>query len=276
MELAPHVQVVRLDNPVHVTTSDHEALSWGVTTVVAPEEYDTPTRGWAVGEWLEDEDRAQKEALDWHHRSEPRPLLSSHCSKEEVEEEAVWIRLQLIEMLDQSARRIRITAQSKRWWSLEVKSARQTYGRTRRGVRQGEAMEEQECLARNAYLRIQRSKKRHCWGSFLETANGDAVWQVLRCTNPCTTTAMGTMINEHGNRTEEDQEKRCMMAAISFPAANDYDGREGYPGPPGTVHTLVTEELVHSAISHQSNSKAPGRDSLGVPIIKALLKWDPK
>jgi hypothetical protein len=67
-----------------------------------------------------------------------------------------------------------------------------------------------------------------------------------------------------------------MMAAVSFPAPNDYDGGEGYPGPLGTAHTLVTEELVHSAISYQSNSKAPGRDSLGVPIIKALLKWDPK
>jgi hypothetical protein len=67
-----------------------------------------------------------------------------------------------------------------------------------------------------------------------------------------------------------------MMAAISFLAPNDYDGGEGYLGPPGIAHTLVTEELVYSTISHQSNSKAPGRDSLGMPIIQALLKWDPK
>jgi hypothetical protein len=133
-------------------------------------------------------------------------------------------------------------------------------------------MEEQERLVRNAYLCIQQSKKRHCWGSFLETANRDAVWQVLRCTNPHTTTVMGTIIDEHGNRTEEDQEKWCMMAAISFLAPNDYDGGKGYPGPLGMVHTLVTEELVQGTISHQSNSKAPRRDSLGVPIIKALLK----
>jgi hypothetical protein len=110
----------------------------------------------------------------------------------------------------------------------------------------------------------------------LETANRDAVWQVLHYTNPHTTTAIGTIIDEHGNCVEEDQEKWCMMAAISFPAPNDYDGREGYPGPLGMAHTLVTEELVQSAISHQSNSKAPGRDLLGVPIIKVLLKWDPK
>jgi hypothetical protein len=67
-----------------------------------------------------------------------------------------------------------------------------------------------------------------------------------------------------------------MMAAISFLAPNNYNGREGYPGPPGIVYTLVSKELVYSAISHQSNSKAPRRDSLGMPIIKALLKWDPK
>jgi hypothetical protein len=130
IELAPYVQAVRLDNPVHATTLDHEALWWGVTMVVAPEEYDTPTRGWAVREWLEDEDRAQKAASDWHYRSECRLLLSSRCSREEVEEEAGWIRLQLMEMLDQSARHIRITAHSKWWWSAEVKSTRQTYGHT--------------------------------------------------------------------------------------------------------------------------------------------------
>jgi hypothetical protein len=107
-------------------------------------------------------------------------------------------------------------------------------------------------------------------------ANGDVVWQVLHCTNLCTMIVMGTIIDEQGNRVEEDQEKQCMMAAISFPPLNDYAGREGYPGPLGTAHTLVTKELLHSAISHQSNSKAPGKDSLGVPIIKALLKWDPK
>jgi hypothetical protein len=34
--------------------------------------------------------------------------------------------------------------------------------------------------------------------------------------------------------------------------------------------------MVHSALYQQSNKKAPGRDSIGVPIIKALLVWDPK
>jgi hypothetical protein len=87
---------------------------------------------------------------------------------------------------------------------------------------------------------------------------------------------MGTIVNEQGNRVEEDQEKWCMMVAVSFPPPNDYAGGEGYPGPPGTAYTLVTKELVHSAISHQSNSKALGKDSLGIPIIKALLKWDSK
>jgi hypothetical protein len=107
-------------------------------------------------------------------------------------------------------------------------------------------------------------------------ANRDVVWQVLYYTNLCTMTVMGTIINEQGNRVEEDQEKQCMMAAISFPPLNDYASREGYLGPTGIVHTLVTKELVHSAISRQSNSKALGKDSLGIPIIKALLKWDPK
>jgi hypothetical protein len=89
-------------------------------------------------------------------------------------------------------------------------------------------------------------------------------------------TVIGTIIDEQGNQAEEDQEKWCIMVAVSFLPPNNYDGEAGYPGSLGTVHTLVTEELVHSAISHQSNSKAPGKDLLGISIIQVLLKWDPK
>jgi hypothetical protein len=33
---------------------------------------------------------------------------------------------------------------------------------------------------------------------------------------------------------------------------------------------------VDDALFRQSNKKAPGRDSIGVPVIKALLQWDPR
>jgi hypothetical protein len=33
-------------------------------------------------------------------------------------------------------------------------------------------------------------------------------------------------------------------------------------------------DTVHSALYQQSNKKAPGRDSIGVPVITALLTWD--
>jgi hypothetical protein len=231
---------------------------WSVTTGTQPTGSQPPMRGWAVGEWLADEASRRAAEQAWRHRSDGRPRLTDGCVAPEVEAEAVWIRVQLTEMLNQRARRIRITARSKRWWGPEIKAARQAYGQIRRSRKEGRALEDQERAARNAYLRIQRHKKRRCWTNFLETANSDVVWSVLRCTKIRASTVMGAITNEHGDRAEEDQDKRQMMAEVSFPAPNPYDGIEYSPGRPGVAHTLVTPDLVRGALFRQSNQKAPG------------------
>jgi hypothetical protein len=84
--------------------------------------------------------------------------------------------------------------------------------------------------------------------NFLEIANGNAVWSMLRCTTTYTSTVMGAITNEHGDRAEEDQDKCQMIAEVSFPAPNPYDGMEYLPGRLGVVHTLVTPELVCGAL----------------------------
>jgi hypothetical protein len=39
---------------------------------------------------------------------------------------------------------------------------------------------------------------------------------------------------------------------------------------------MVMDGMVHDALFRQSNKKAPGRDSISIPVIKALLQWDPR
>jgi hypothetical protein len=91
-----------------------------------------------------------------------------------------------------------------------------------------------------------------------------------------TSTMIGDITNEHGDWAEEDQDKCRMMAEVSFPAPNPYDGIEYSPSHLCMAHTLVIPELVHGALFQQSNQKALGRDSLGIPIIKSLMDWDPE
>jgi hypothetical protein len=82
---------------------------------------------------------------------------------------------------------------------------------------------------------------------------------------------MGTITNEYRDQAEEDQDKHQIMAEVSFPVPNPYDGPQCQPGPPGKAHTIVNNNVVHEALFYQSNKKVLGQDSLGVPIIKALI-----
>jgi hypothetical protein len=97
---------------------------------------------------------------------------------------------------------------------------------------------------------------------------------VLQCPTSRSATSMGAISNKRGERAEEDQDKRSMMTEVSFPTPNPYNGPITPPGRPGKAYKLVTDTTVHAALFQQSNQKAPGWDSLGVPILKALFEWD--
>jgi hypothetical protein len=66
-----------------------------------------------------------------------------------------------------------------------------------------------------------------------------------------------------------------MMAEVSFPAPNPYHRPQCHMGPPGKAYTKVDYDMIYAALYQQSNKKAPGKNSISVPIIKTLLWWDP-
>jgi hypothetical protein len=276
MELEEHTTCVRVDDPAHATPSDHEALWWEVQTGSEPQDPAYTSRGWAVADWLADDEKMQAAEDEWKATCANHPPLDDTSTPVDIEAEAIWIRTQLTTMLDRHAKKITITARSKRWWDDNIRTARATYGRFRRDRQARKLREptEEEIEARNSFLSIKRRAKRQCWTSFLESATGDEVWDVLRCTKARDATVMGSIVNERGECAEDDQDKRRMMAEVSFPSPNVYSGPQAPLGPPGKAYQLVDHDLVHQALYQQSSKKAPGKDAIGVPVVKALFRWD--
>jgi hypothetical protein len=191
MELEPHTTACKLDDPAHATLSDHEAIWWVVDTGRQTDEPNLITRGWAVSEWLENKDRLEAAEKEWHSRCSGRPVLDTSSTPDDIQNEAEWIWEQLTEMLNKYARKIKIMARSKRWWGPEIKAVHQQYGRVCRDRQRGMATLAEERAAQRTYKRLQCKQKRCCWVTFLDNANGDEVWDVLRCTKACMTSAIG-------------------------------------------------------------------------------------
>jgi hypothetical protein len=133
----------------------------------------------------------------------------------------------------------------------------------------------EERAAQRTYKHLQCKQTQCWWVTFLENANGDEVWDVLWCTKACMTSAIGMIANERGEHAEEDQDKQCMMAEVSFPVPNPYHGPQYQPGPPGKAYTRVDHDIIHAALYQQHNKKALAKDSISIPIIKIVLQWDP-
>ena len=70
--------------------------------------------------------------------------------------------------------------------------------------------------ARKALRRSIRRARRECWERFLETADGDDIWAVLRYTKPQRSAAVPA-ISHQGVVAEDIAAKADMLVDISFP-----------------------------------------------------------
>jgi hypothetical protein len=156
MELEEHTTCVRVDDPAHATPSDHEALWWEVRTESEPQDPAYTSRGWAVADWLADEEKMQAAEDEWKATCANHPTLDDTSTPADIEAEAIWIRTQLTAMLDRHAKKITITARSKRWWDDNIRTARTKYGRLRRDRQARRLREptEEEKEARNSFLSV--------------------------------------------------------------------------------------------------------------------------
>ncbi|TGZ76278.1 hypothetical protein EX30DRAFT_352760 [Ascodesmis nigricans] len=128
----------------HATHSDHEVVTWEAEedkNWVYPSTMEEHN-GWSISKLLNDEERRDQAAAMWRHIASLRGNLEEKraqnnagatISKEEIEEEATWIQETITEVMNDHARKLRITARSKRWWKPEISEARKKLSQAKRG-----------------------------------------------------------------------------------------------------------------------------------------------
>jgi hypothetical protein len=58
-----------------------------------------------------------------------RAHLDAECTADEVEQEATWCQEAMINVLDDTAKKIRICAKSNRWWNADMRERWKVVGR---------------------------------------------------------------------------------------------------------------------------------------------------
>jgi hypothetical protein len=80
-----------------------------------------------------------------------------------------------------------------------------------------------------------QQEKRQAWEDFLNAAEGDNVWAVVRYTKPKNINSIPTVWDEDGIVAETYEEKSALLARIAFQLPIEHNGGIGQPGPEGTA-----------------------------------------
>jgi len=123
------MRCTRLDRR-HSTGSAHEVMEWELM-VNHQEEVDlVQVIGWNLAA-MSTEDEKTAEKL-WKELEGQRARLEEECTGDEVERKAKSCQEMLCKVLDAKAKKIRICAQSKMWWTGEIQEWRSAFGREKR------------------------------------------------------------------------------------------------------------------------------------------------
>jgi ribosomal protein L10 len=80
---------------------------------------------------MTEEDAKAAEKL-WMELAKERAHLDAECTAEEVEQETTWGQEAMSNVIDATAKKITICAQSKRWWNADIRERRKAVGREKR------------------------------------------------------------------------------------------------------------------------------------------------
>ena len=189
-------------------------------------------------------DEAKRE---WQSQMAGRPL-SDTAGVDQLEEEAQHIQDSMVRVLDMHARKIRLCARSKKWWSEVIQERRRDLGRVSRLKRRGRADQAAIRQARNAYKKEQRAAQKQSWEKFLDNAKGENVWSVAQYTKPNRVTTVPTIQDNRGNVADTHDKKAAMLAQLAFPPPVEYQEGAGEPGEPGRAYKQIDWERVQQAI----------------------------
>ena len=85
---------------------------------------------WKIAAMTEEDAKAAEKL--WTELVTEGAHLDAGCMADEVEREAAWCQEPTGNVLDTTAKKIRICARSKRWWNTDIKKRRQAVGREKR------------------------------------------------------------------------------------------------------------------------------------------------
>jgi len=250
----------------NATGSDHEVIEWEVEVDRQEEAGHERVVGWNIAAMTEKDAKAAEKL--WMELAKQRAHLDAECTADEVEQEAAWCQEAMGNVLDTTAKKIRICAKSTRWWNADIRERWKAVGREKRRRRNS-----QEAAKAKAELQKSiRQSKRKMWSEYLQNLRGAEVWRAVRYANPRAGMTMEALTDREGKEANTSQEKEEMLRRESFPPNDDDQYYELLPA--GSPPTHITEQAVERALFTQLVKKAPGPDKLTFSAILLLWKWD--
>jgi len=114
----------------NATGSDHDTREWELGMKKQEEAGGTQIIGWNLVA-MSQEDVEVAEEL-WRQRAKESAHMGAESRGDEVKSDAEWCQEALSKVLDATAKKITISAHSKRWWNGEIKEKRSQHVRVKR------------------------------------------------------------------------------------------------------------------------------------------------
>jgi hypothetical protein len=147
-----------------------------------------------------------------------RAQLDVECTAAEVEQEAAWCQAAMCDVLDGTAKKIRICTKSKKWWKANVRETRKV---VRREKWRRPNLDEAARAQAEVQKLIQQSKWT-MWSEHFQCLSGVEVCSTAHYVNPWAGMPMEASTDREGKQANTSVEKEEMPRHKFFPP-NDND-----------------------------------------------------
>jgi hypothetical protein len=196
-----------------------------------------------------------------------RAYLGVESRGDDIESEAEWCQEALGMVLDTTAKKIRICAQSKGWLNGEIKERRSYLGREerrrrRRWVGTAQAMAELQ--------KSFRTVKESMWNDYLKNLREAGVWGAEMIASPRAGATVDVPMDRHGRQANIIIQREEGLRREFFPSNEHNQYFELSLA--RHMHQSVSEQVVEQPLFMQSVGNAPGADKLSFGAIH--LVWE--
>jgi len=194
----------------HATRSDHEVIQWEVEVDWQEQAGHERVVGWNLATMTEED--AEAAEILWMELAKERAHFDAECTAEEVEQEATWCQEAMGNVLDTTAKKIRIWANSKRWWNADIRERGKAVPTEMRRRRNSEAA----AKAKAELQKSMRQSKRKMWCEYLLNLRGAEVWRAARYANPRSGMTVGALTDKEGKQANTSQKNEEILRRESF------------------------------------------------------------